>query len=127
MKPMKNAQGTSAFHFLPLTIRSFFPLLRSTVQPCFTRIAVIHSDCLTSFSSGTQRSCRANPKKTALQLMRVQRSFFDFEKDLIMLQQVLQRFQLLLLLLLHLQRLQLQPVLQPMQLSFPSRAQQFCR
>ena len=67
------------------------------------------------------------PKKTALQLMRVQRSSFDFEKDLIMLQQVLQRFQLLLLQLLHLQRLQLQPVLQPMQLSFPSRAQQFCR
>ena len=126
MKPMKNAQGTSAFHFLPLTLRSFFPLLRSTVQPCFTRIAVIHSDCLTSFSSGTQRSCRAN-KKLRCNSWRVQRSSFDFEKDLIMLQQVLQRFQLLLLQLLHLQRLQLQPVLQPMQLSFPSRAQQFCR
>ena len=126
MKPMKNAQGTSAFHFLPLTLRSFFPLLRSTGQPCFTRIAVIHSDCLTSFSLAHSAHV-GRTKKTALQLMRVQRSSFDFEKDLIMLQQVLQRFQLLLLQLLHLQLLQLQPVLQPMQLSFPSRAQQFCR
>ena len=120
MKPMKNARGTSAFHFLPLTIRSFFPLLRSTVQPCFTRIVLLHF--LLAHSVHVERT-----KKTALQLMRVQRSSFDFEKDLIMLQQVLQRFQLLLLQLLHLQRLQLQPVLQPMQLSFPSRAQQFCR
>ena len=87
---------------------------------CFTRIVFLHF--LLAHSAHVGRT-----KKTALQLMRVQRSSFDFEKDLIMLQQVLQRFQLLLLQLLHLQRLQLQPVLQPMQLSFPSRAQQFCR
>lgn len=124
---MKNAQGTSAFHFLPLTLRlllSFAPIHRTTL---------FHSDCgeslgLSSFIFLWHTALMSGElKKTALQLMRVQRSSFDFEKDLIMLQQVLQRFQLLLLQLLHLQRLQLQPVLQPMQLSFPSRAQQFCR
>ena len=93
---------------------------------------MFHPDCgdslgLSYFIFFRHTALMSGEQKTALQLMRVQRSSFDFEKDLIMLQQVLQRFQLLLLQLLHLQRLQLQPVLQPMQLSFPSRAQQFCR